>query len=453
MLARPRRSGYRLRRKRSRSDTRENARSKRDPLRHKPYVDSVAVGNKAAGYDGGPSCVGDPMRQTFQYWLHRQLARAKDGAAEYRGDALWITGKEKHSGEPLSTFYYGTLLSYDYLVDSFYAEHAIVQQREAVSVRVGARLLKAESKSDIVIGDLAWPYYLGIAASGFLRVPPQIAHRIALPVDWPSVERRLSARKTTRDELRKIEKFGLTFRITRDMASIDKFYDTMYLPYARSRHAQLMDVEPRDTIAKIGTGGALIEVIHHGAAVGGGILHRTDRVMRFMWLGIVEGLDAALQGAVGAALYCFSMRHAIDARCAEINLMYAPANLNNGIHRYKRKLGARVGNDWPYGQVLMKINNLEPSVVSVFAHTPFAAVGERSGLHARITVAQDGMSTEDIRKLGAFYTCDGFERIKIFSTRPLSEEVLKHDYAAPDGVPLELHDLTRSDNPVADFCR
>jgi hypothetical protein len=392
------------------------------------------------------------MKHTLQYWLYRQLDRAKLAASEYRGDALWITGREKHSGEPLSTFYYGTLLSYDYLIDSFYAEHSISKQREGVSVRVGSRLLHAESASDIVIGDLAWPYYLGIACKGFLRVPPQIAHRIALPSDWPSVERRLSARKTTRDELRKIDKFGLVFRITRDAAAIDRFYDTMYLPYAQRRHAQLVDVEARDAIRNIGVGGALIEVLHQGAVVGGGILHRTDRVMRFMWLGIVDGLEAALQGAVGAALYCFSMRHAIDTACSEINLMYAPANLNNGIHRYKRKLGARVGNDWPYGQVLMKINNLEPSVVSVFAHTPFAAVGEHSGLHARITVAQDGMSAEDLRKLGAYYACEGFERIKIFSTRPLSEQVLNADYAV-DGMPLELHDLTRSTTPVADFCR
>jgi hypothetical protein len=139
--------------------------------------------------------------------------------------------------------------------------------------------------------------------------------------------------------------------------------------------------------------------------------------------------------------------------CTEINLMYAPANLNNGIHRYKRKLGARVGNDWPYGQLLMKVTNLEPAVVSVFANTPFAAMGENGSLHARIMVSQDGASADDIRKLGAYYACEGFERIKMFSTRPLSEQVLKTDYASPDVPPLELHDLTRSANPVLDFCR
>jgi Acetyltransferase (GNAT) domain len=394
------------------------------------------------------------MRQTFRYWLYKLFARAQVAATEYRGDAVWITGKEKHSGEPLSTFYYGTSLSYDYLIDLFYSEHSIAKTQENVSVRHGARLLKTESASDIVIGDLAWPYCLGLASKGFLRVPPQISHRIALPADWSSVEQRFSARKTTRDELRKVEKFGLTFRTTQDAAALDRFYDTMYLPYARRRHAHLVDVEPRDVIQRAGARGALIEVTHGGAVVGGGLLHRVDHVMQFLLLGIVDGLDAALQGAVGAALYCFSMRHAIDVGCTEINLMYTPAHLNNGIHRYKRKLGSRVGNDWPFGQVLMKVVDFKPAVVSLFAHTPFAAVGPRSALHARVTVAQDGLSPDDIRKLGAYYACEGLERVKIFSMRPLSEQVLRTDYSGLDGgLPLELHDLTRSASPAMDFCR
>ena len=392
------------------------------------------------------------MKQTLHHWFYRQLDRVRLAAAEYRGDAIWVRGKEKHTGEPLSTFYYGTLFCYGYLVDSFYAEHSVVEHREAVSVRVGSRLLRNESASDIVIGDLAWPYHLGLARAGFLGVPPQLSHRIALPRDWPTVEQRFSARKTTRDELRKIEKFGLTFGITRDAAAIDRFYDTMYLPYARRRHAELVDVEPREVILRTAASGGLIEVLHRGTPVGGGILHRVDRVMRFMWLGIVDGLDAALQGAVGAALYCYSMKHSIDAGCTEFDMMYSPANLNNGIHRYKRKLGARIGNDWPYGQLLMKIANLKPSVVSVFANTPFAAVGEHGALHARILLAQEGVSPDDIRKLGAYYACEGLERIKIFSTRPLTEQVLKANYALDGRPPLELHDLTRSTNPAVDFC-
>jgi hypothetical protein len=101
----------------------------------------------------------------------------------------------------------------------------------------------------------------------------------------------------------------------------------------------------------------------------------------------------------------------------------------------------------------MKITNLNPSVVSVFANTPFAAIGDHGALHARILTAKDGVSPDDIRKLGAYYSCEGFERVKIFSMRPLSEQALRTDYASVEGPPVELHDLTRSASPVTDFCR
>ena len=394
------------------------------------------------------------MRQTIQLWLHRLRIRSR-AATEFRGDAVWLSGKEKYSGKPLSTFYYGTLTNYDYLVDAIYAEHAILRDVEDLSVRAGARLLREESTSDLVIGDLAWPYHHAISRTQFLHVPPGIAHKIALPSDWSAVERRFQAHKSTKDELRKVEKFGLSYRMTQDRTALERFYDTMYEPYARQRHADFMEIEPRDVVVKAGTLGALLEIIHGERVVAGGILHRVDRTMRFLWLGIVEGLGAALQGAAGAALYCFTIKHSVSVGCKELNLMYAPAHLDNGIHRYKRKLGSRLCNDWPYGQVLMRVVHLTPAAVSLFARTPFAATGANSALHARITVDQDDLSPDDIRRMGAYYACAGLERLKFFSARPLSDEVLRADYAALDAAlpPLELHDLTRSANPAADFSR
>ena len=395
------------------------------------------------------------MKQTLQFWLHRLQERAKTAATEFRGDALWLAGKEKHSGQALSIFYYGSLMSYDFIVGSVYSEHAIQREQENVSVRLGARLLKQECACDVVIGDLAWPYYHALSRSEFLRLPPQIAHKLELPSDWAAIEQRFLSRKSTKDELRKLEKYGLSYRTTRDRGALERFYDTMYIPYARQRHAALLDVDPRELVVKIGTMGALLEIMDGERVVAGGILQRVDQRMRFLWLGIVGGLDAGLQGAAGAALYCFAIKHSISAGCNELDLMYSPANLDNGIHRYKRKLGSRVCNDWPYGQLLVKVARLTPAVVSLFAHMPIAATSADNALHGRITVDQDRLSPDDVRRMGSYYACAGLEQLKIFSARPLGDDVLRMDYAALDGSlpPLELYDLTRSANPAAEFCR
>ena len=75
-------------------------------------------------------------------------------------------------------------------------------------------------------------------------------------------------------------------------------------------------------------------------------------------------------------------------------------------------------------------------------------------MHARITVAQDDLSPDDVRKIASYYACDGFEGVKIFSMRPVSEPVLRGDYATEDVcLRIEVHDLTKSANAVAEFCR
>src|SRR5262245_19502720 len=96
-------------------------------------LEPVAIEHRCRPVRSRAIFYGATMKQTLQYRFYRQLARVKVAASEYRGDALWITGREKYSGEPLSLFYYGTLLCYDYLVDSFYSEHSIAREHESVS--------------------------------------------------------------------------------------------------------------------------------------------------------------------------------------------------------------------------------------------------------------------------------------------------------------------------------
>ena len=396
----------------------------------------------------------DEMKDEIRFWLY--VARALGQAAlEREGDAIWLTGKEKHTGEPLSVFYYGRLMAYDYLVQRLYAEHAITRIEEDVSIRAGMRLLEHETASDLVIGDLSWPYYRGLPRTRFLLVPPVIAHTISLPESWAHVEARFRERKTTRDEVRKIDKHGLSYRTGNDSAAIERFYETMYVPYATQRHGSLLDVDSLQDVMAAANAGTLLEVMQRERVLAAGVLHRVGKTMRFLWLGIVDGLDPGLQGAASAALYCFAIQFAIAERCTKLNLMYSPADLNNGIHRYKRKLGARISGERVAGRLAVTVANLTPATIAVFSHMPLAVAGTGGRLNGRIMVAADGLSPEDVRRVGAYYACDGLERLTIFSTKPLSDEVMRTDYAALDAQlpPLELRDLTKSSGPAADFCR
>jgi hypothetical protein len=378
-----------------------------------------------------------------------------DAVLERQGDAIWLTGKEKHSGEPLSIFYYGRLLCYDYLVEQLYAEHTVHRSEENLSVRAGLRLLKSETASDLVIGDLSWPYYHGLPRTRFLQVPPVIGHKMSLPSSWAAVVSQFRQRKTTRAELRKLEKFELSYRTTRERAAAESFYDTMYVPYATQRHGSLADLDSREDVLAAVRSGTLLEVTLRGRVVAAAALHRMNRTMRFLWLGIVDGLEPDLVSAVSAALYCFSIQHAIAENCTEFDMMFSPADLNNGIHRYKRKLGARVASMRRVGRVSLSLAKLTPAAVAVFARMPLAVAGTGNRLSGRIMLAQDSVSRDDILRLGSYYACEGLDRLKFFSARPLRDDVINTDYGALEAElpPLEIHDLSRSTDPAADFCR
>ena len=394
------------------------------------------------------------MKDEIRFWLY--VARAFGQAAlEREGDAIWLRGKEKNTGEPLSVFYYGRLAAYDYLVQHLYAEHAVTRIEEDVSVRAGVRLLEHETGSDIVVGDLSWPYYRGLPRTRFLLVPPAMAHTISLPASWAHLEARYRERKTTRDELRKLDKHRLSYRTGNDRVAIERFYDTMYVPHATQRHGNLRDLDSRQNVIAAANAGTLLEVTQGERVVAAGVLHRVGKRMRFLWLGIVDGLEPGLKGAAGAALYCFAIQHAIAQSCTKLNLMYSPADLNNGIHRYKRKLGARVSGERIVGRLAVTVANLTPAAIAVFARMPLAVAGPGGRLNGRIMMVEDDVSPEDVRRVGSYYACDGLERLTIFSTKPLSDEVMRTDYAALDAElpPLELHDLTKSSGPAADFCR
>jgi hypothetical protein len=394
------------------------------------------------------------MKEELRCGLYT-LSLFAEAVRTYEGDAIWITGKERHGGEPLSIFYYGTLMCYRYLVKSLFASHTVVRMEEDVPVWKGVGLLKKEASSDIVIGDLAWPYFHGFSDPRFLRVPPVIAHKIRLPQAWTAIEEQFRKQKTTRDELRKVEKYGLGYRIAHDRAAAERFYDTMYVPYVSRRHGDATDLDSRSDVVRAIKHGNLIEITQGDRVVAGGVLHRFRQSLRFLWLGILDDLDKELSSAASAALYCYSMQHAIAQGCRELNLMYSPLSLNDGIHRYKRKLGSRVSNDWRLGQLVMRVAALTPAVVNVFAKMPFAVSAHGDAIRGRILLAEEGLSPDDIRKVGAYYACDGVEGLNIFSARPLSEEVLRADYSALDvRLPaLQIRDLTKSATPAADFCR
>ena len=89
------------------------------------------------------------------------------------------------------------------------------------------------NKVDFVVADLPWPYHHLLADRGLLETPAWVDQKLELPESWEEVfELRSSARG---EDLRKIRKHGLQYRIVRDEEAIRRFYAEMYVPHLTNR--------------------------------------------------------------------------------------------------------------------------------------------------------------------------------------------------------------------------
>ena len=155
--------------------------------------------------------------------------------ASYRADAVLLTGKEKHGGEPLRVFYFGVGENLAYLAELlFHAHEAAVQAADVNPWRARAWCQKFQAGVDLVILDLPWPVNKMVRRGGFLALAPWVNMVIPIGVTWESVVGRW-AKNVRGEDLRRIRKHQLNFRTLDSEQAFRNFYHDLYVPYVTLR--------------------------------------------------------------------------------------------------------------------------------------------------------------------------------------------------------------------------
>lgn len=379
-----------------------------------------------------------------------QMVGLAYAACTTRADALWLHGQERHTGEPISMFYLGTGDSLERLVDKLYSEYQVQRREQGVRIGSAPRYLRAARDSvDLCYAELPWPYSRLYARRGFLHLPGWIAQKIALPDSWEGVLRQFRKNTKTTD-LRKIRKYKLEFKLSRDDNDLRAFYEHMYVPYAQQRFKNTAVVDTlddvRDTTARRGV---LLQVLNEQRVVAGVVLYRWREEMHFLWFGILTELDEGLMDAAQSAIYLFSIQHAYDEGCVELNLSFTMPLLGDGIYRYKRKWGAAVHDAWCFGDVVASPVTFGPAVRSFMANQPMI-VRENGRLIGKIFL-NDPVDIDTLVKLAEGYASPGLHALKFFCMHPPAASI--EDPGTMAGLPVLLIDLSKSADPAYDFCR
>jgi hypothetical protein len=237
---------------------------------------------------------------------------------------------------------------------------------EVPALRVAAAARRLSADADLSLWQTPWP--ISALAAG-VHVPSW------LPL-WLATDRSLeeviagerSGRSARKNDVRRVQRLGLTVRLATDAEAFETFRRNLYEPYVRQRFGDLLVPLPRHAFHQARRNGWLLLAEHEGRTVGGVLIERWGRHPRVLVFGVDP--EAPLpSGALIEACYYHAIRFAVDHGFARLSLGTCRPVLTDGVMRYKRKWGGHIGKPVTWDAFLLRYRNT-PVVRGVLTEVP-----------------------------------------------------------------------------------
>ena len=384
--------------------------------------------------------------------MERRYAESREyleSAATRQARALLISGAEKHSGAPLTSLYFGSGNHLPYLLGLLYREYRVVEEHPHLNAWQARRWVdRYRNKVDFVTADLPWPYHRVLAGRGLLEAPAWVNQRLQLPETWEDVlaQLRSSARG---EDLRKVRKHGLTYRIVRDEQAIRRFYHEMYVPHLTNRFGGAAYIEPEWRVRYCAESGALMQILRDGQVVAGQVLFGHRQSLQSLWTGTAGGEFGQQSQGVFPALYYFGLLYAFEGGYHEADYCGSRPLLSDGIFQLKRRWGGHVYDGWSRDTLFFLPTNLGQANLSFLARHPLIA---RCGhdLVGKVCLGAEPIQPDDVARAEQVYATAGLRGIRLYSLQPPRQDALDAAFATPG---IELVDLSCEAQPAAAYCR
>ncbi len=258
----------------------------------------------------------------------------------------------------------------------------------------------------------------------WLRIPAWVDGEVDLPLA-PQV----LASGNVKKDLRKIQKYEMTFEVTRDIEKFDDFYQHMFVPHIARAHGRGARIWPREFVLEHFRDGELLLVNKEGQSIAGGVISYAETVPLLALMGVRDGnRQFVREGAIGAR-YHFTFRHLEEKGFSKVALGRSRAFLDNGVLRYKKKLGIRLVGPTE-GYFYLRVPRDSEASRALLKDNPLIFESDGS-LYGAVFLETEGhpLSGEDLRRLRREYLYEGLSRIRIVTldssgqTAPVSPEL------------------------------
>lgn len=223
-----------------------------------------------------------------------------------------------------------------------------------------------------------WPGYLRMPAVVNMRVRADEVRR-----------RRKLGRGTVASAYSRWRRHRFVAVPSRDRASFDLFYETMYLPFARTRFGEAAFIRDRRTLQRVLDRGAILWIEQDGHRVAARLVERDGDTLHAMSVGTSLDPAAAQANGILTAAKVAAVEFAFEAGLKWIDFGGCMPWLTDGVLLNKRHWGAElIQRRWLHQAVLAAWPCWTPAAVAFLALAPICRVDD--DLHAVTTMNPRG---------------------------------------------------------------
>jgi hypothetical protein len=392
----------------------------------------------------------------------RQLRRKLGAALEHlwelsgslrlaRADAVVVEGHERGSGLPLTVFYFGHYDNYAFVLGRIFSGYRVVEKRQGAHSLFASRwIAKYSERVSLLVIDVELLYCKLLPTRQYLEIPQWVRQKYAVPETWEQVLGSLR-KNTKRVDLRRVRKYGFTYRISREEEDFKDFYHRMYVPYLTSRFGDEVIVEPEWKVLRQCRKGELMHIIRDEQVVASVLLHLLEGRLAYVWVGVPADLEDDLYMGAFSAMYYFTIQYGYERGCREIDFLGSRPLLNDGLFRYKRKWGTHVEDSpVPRGDILLRPLQFSDPIQSIFQRNSFIVRDGRS-LVAKVLLSDGRTRAKELEDLFEQLYTQGLDSLKVFSLGGFEEGA--QSWARDSGKAVRLIDLSGASDPASAFCR
>ncbi|UCE06658.1 MAG: hypothetical protein JSW07_01045 [bacterium] len=367
----------------------------------------------------------------------------------YGFDVAIVAGNERYSGHHLRVLYIGNFDSFAFVFSRMYSKFDIIERcRNIKTLGISSWTKRYRGTVDLVVIDAGLLIFKILPREKYIKIPQWVKQRFKVPDTWESVLK--SFRKSTKKEMRRILKYGFTYKITTLEDDINFFYHQMYMPYIKRIYGDEAIIVPEKRFLEKSHNAQLIQLLRNEKVVLASLLSDKGR-LSIEWVGGPDNIEPEMLKGASDALDYFIIRYGYENGNHTIDFGPSRPLLNDGVFQYKRKWGTYVENGrMPMGDILLRPLKFNIPVVNFFSHHHFITRNGRK-LVGRILFNDRQLNARDLEYIEKRYYSQRLDHIKIFALLGLEDGVIKS--ATKHSKKLRIFDLSNCFHPEEDFCR